>query len=232
MTAAELDELLADCPVLFHMAEAGSWPSIRRHGLLSTAAILDLCRIEGQARAALEAARRPAGVALEGPDGVRIVVRDNGPMDDASLRRCLTDGLQPADWYRLLNRRVFFWMNPARVERLLAARSYAARAHDVLELDARALVAAHRERITLSPINSGATRPFPVPRGPATFLPIDDYPYATWRGRRARRERVVELAVADAVPDAARFVLRVTRRGGGATPETLFESPPSPRPPL
>ncbi len=36
-------EYIADrWPRLFHVAEAGSWPSIQAHGLLSTSALLDL----------------------------------------------------------------------------------------------------------------------------------------------------------------------------------------------
>lgn len=35
-------ELAERYPRLFHMAAAGSWPSIERHGLLSTSALLDI----------------------------------------------------------------------------------------------------------------------------------------------------------------------------------------------
>ncbi len=224
MTDGELDELLRDCPTLYHMAEPGSWPSIRRHGLLSTSALLDLYDVEDAQRDVLEGQRRPNGVALrrDGLEGA--VLRDQKPMDDAGLLRCLDDGLTPGDWYRMLNSRVFFWLTWARLTRLMQARPYRGLSQDVLELDASTLVAAHRNAITLSAINSGATRPFPVRRGLATFLPIDAYPYAAWRSRRARGERVVELAVGHGVPDAARFVRRVTRLGGDGTATVLFEA--------
>lgn len=192
------------------MAEHGAWPSIRRHGLLSTSALLDLYGVEGDRREAVETRRRPEGVKLSAPGLEGAVVRDQKPMDDASLARCLQDGLAPADWYRLLNSRVFFWLSRTRLLRLLGARPYRMAAHDVLELDTAALVAAYADRITLSPINSGATRPFGVARGLATFLPIADYPYARWRTARPRGEHVVELAVTGGVPDVARFVRRVT----------------------
>lgn len=222
MTSGELAELLRDCPTLYHMAEAGSWPQIRRHGLLSASALLDLYRVEGAAREALEALRRPERVALrrDGLEGA--VLRDQKPMDDAGLGRCLRGGLTPPDWYRLLNGKVFFWLGRGRLARLLRARPYRDVAHDVLELDAAALVAAHRDRITLSAINSGATRLFPVPRGPDTFATIARYPYAAWRERRPRGERVVELAVEKGVPDVARFVRRVARRDAAGRDETLF----------
>ena len=224
MTDTELDELLRDCPTLYHMAEAGTWPSIRRHGLLSTSALLDLYGVEGAARHVLEARRRPEGVALRGEGLEGATVRDQKPMDDAGLARCLGGGMTPEDWYRTLNGKVFFWLTPARLMRLMEAKPYRGLSHDVLELDAAALVSACRDAITLSPINSGATRPFPAPRGPDTFLPITSYPYADWRRRRPRGERVVELVVEHAVPDVARFVRRVTRRSGQDPGTVLFEA--------
>ncbi len=214
MTDEELDELLSACPTLFHMAERGSWPSIKAHGLLSASALLDLYAIEGAAREAIESQRRSGGVALQHPSLGRAVIRDQLPMDDASLARCLRNGFAPRDWYGLLNGKVFFWLTRRRLLRLLAARPYRDGQHDVLEIDAASLVRAHHDRICLSPINSGCTRPFPQPRGLDTFRRIADYPYAAWRAKRPRGERVVELAVDHAVPDIAAHVRRVVRMKG------------------
>ena len=210
MTDQELSELLSDCPVLYHMAERGSWPSIRRHGLLSTSALLDLFGVDDETRVALEARRRPQGVVLDHPERGHAVVRDQKPMDDRGLRQCLQDGLTPEDWYRILNARVFFWLTRSRLIRLLTAKPYRDQEHDVLELDAAALVRAYLSQITLSPINSGATKPFPASRGKRTFLPVPDYPYAAWRMKRPKGERAVELAVTGGVPDIERFVTRVS----------------------
>ena len=219
MTEAELAELIRDCPTLYHMAERGSWPSIRQHGLLSTSALLDLYEVRGAEREAIEGRRRPGSVAVQHPALRPALIRDQKPMDDAGLRMCLLDGLTPEDWYRCLNARVFFWLTPKRLLRLLKARPYRDIEPDVLELDTAALIAAHRPTIRLSPINSGTTKPFPSTaskRGRDTFLPIADYPYARWRaqGRKAG-ERVVELTVDCAVPAAARFVRRVVAMRGG-----------------
>ena len=214
VTDAELAELLQDCPTLYHMAERGSWPSIRQHGLLSTSALLDLYGKHGAERAAVEGQRRPGPVAMEHRAFGRAVIRDQRPMDDAGLTRCLTDGLRPEDWYRMLNGKVFFWLTRARLLRLLNAAPYRNAEHDVLELEAAPLVAAYRDAMTLSPINSGTTMRFPAARGLATFLSIGEYPYAHWRTKRSRGERVVELAVAGGVPDVARFVRRVVRMRG------------------
>jgi hypothetical protein len=224
VTESELAELLRDCPTLYHMAECGSWPSIRLHGLLSTSALLDHWDVKGGQREAIEAVRRPENVVLGHPILGRAVVRDQKPMDDAGLRRCLRDGLTPSDWYRLLNDRVFFWLTRKRLHGLLKAKPYRELEHDVLELDTAALVSAHQTRITLSPINSGATKPFPAARGRDTFLPISDYPYADWRTRRAAGERVVELSVVGGVRDVERFVRRATTMRGEEVVRVLFEA--------
>ncbi len=205
------------------MAERGSWPSIFQHGLLSTSALLDRWQISGEKRVAIEAERRPGNVVIEHPILGRAVIRDQKPMDDAGLRRCLQDGLAPTDWYRLLNARVFFWLTRTRLTRLLTARPYRHLEHDVLELDAAELVAAYRATITLSPINSGATKPFARARGRDTFLSITDYPYSGWRARRVAGERVVELGILGGVPDVRRFVRRATIVRGEQIVEILYE---------
>lgn len=208
MTENELRELLADCPVLYHMAERESWRSIQRHGLLSTSALLDLYGVEGEARLAIEATRRSTSIRIAHKKHGEAVVRDQLPMDDRGLVRCLQDGLTPSDWYRMLNERVFFWLTKERLLRLLSAGAYSSQSHAVLEIDAAAIVGAYRDRITLCPINSGCTKPFPHPRGADTFRSIDDYPYAVWRKKRKKGERVVELSVLGGVPDVRKFVRR------------------------
>jgi hypothetical protein len=221
---AELDELLNDCPTLFHMAERGSWPSIKNYGLLSTSALLDAVGLEGAERTKIEAERRPANIVLSHKGFGKFVIRDQIPMDDAGLIRCLQNGITPAEWYRILNARVFFWLTEDRLHRLLCAGAYRDCEHDVLELDAAALVAAHRTSITLSPMNSGCTKPIAHPRGRRTFTSITDYPYAHWRPRRRRGERVVELAVTGGVPDVRKYVRRVLVMKGKTRLSTVWES--------
>ena len=103
MTDAELDELLADCPKLYHMAERGSWPSIRQYGLLSTSALMDLYHVEGSDRDRIERRHRPASVRISGDGLPGAVVRDQIPMSDDGLKKALPARLRPSDWYALLN---------------------------------------------------------------------------------------------------------------------------------
>jgi hypothetical protein len=217
----ELSELIRDCPVLYHMAAAGSWPSIRQHGLWGTTALLDLFEVTGDARRALEA-RRPASVEIRHARLGRAVIRDQKPMSDRSLLACLEDGLSPADWYAILNAHAFFSLTRSRLLRMLNAGSYREAAHDVIEADTASLVAAHRGRIRLSAINSGFAQRRAASRGRSTFSSIADYPYAAWRRKRARGERVVELAVTPGVPDMAAHTRRVVRMRGGDELETLW----------
>ncbi len=226
MTETDLAELLRHCPTLYHMAERGSWPDIQRHGLRSTVALLDLFEVGGARREAILRQHRPAGVALHHPVHGTAVVRDQKPMSDGALRRCLTDGMLPAHWYELLNGRVFFWLTRARLLKLLDGRAYRALEHDVLEIDAAALVATYRAQIMLSPINSGATFALgPKPRGPGTFQPVGSFDYA---GRRragfAPVACAVELTVGYAVPDVVRFVRRVVSMRGGAVTRVVYEA--------
>jgi hypothetical protein len=63
-------------PKLYHMAEAGSWPSIRSVGLLSTSAIVDHFSIFDERRRALESRHRPEKVTLSAAGSGSIAVRD------------------------------------------------------------------------------------------------------------------------------------------------------------
>ena len=128
-----------------------------------------------------------------------------------------------ADWYEILNEKVFFWLTEERLERLLGARAYRQKRHTVLTVDSMGLLQKHAERAVLSPINSGATKPFPQPRGRDTFLLLKDYPFEKWDRKRRGRDPAVELAVIYSVPDIAEFVLRVENRGGGHPAETICE---------
>lgn len=154
--------LAADFPRLYHVAEAGSWESIRRHGLLSTSALLDLFEVQGELRQQLESEHRPRSVPITHPLHGSAVIRDQNPLNMTRLAGCLT-GMSAQEWLRELNRRVFFWPSEQRLTRLLGAKAYRDQEHDVLIVDTRSLVERHRRNITLAPINTGATIPTAAP---------------------------------------------------------------------
>lgn len=205
--------LIARYPILFHMAEDSSWPSIRQHGLRSTSSLLDLYGYRGEDRVRIEAQHRPESIVIRRSGLNDAVIRDQKPMSDSALRRCLT-GMTPAAWYKHLNNRVFFWSTEKGLRTLLNAAEYRDRPHIVLVCDTASLVERHGAQITLSAMNSGCTRPFAWPRGLATFKRIEKYPLAERLRRYGTARGVVEIAVDDAVPDVPGIVLRVERRQG------------------
>jgi hypothetical protein len=205
------------------MAEADTWKSIQKCGLLSTTALLDMFEVNGQERYRIESCHRPECVTISHTKFGTAVIRDQKPMSDAALRKCL-QRMTPREWYEILNRRVFFWVARQRLVRLLGARAYRDHRHCVLTLDTSKLLAGHLPRVTLSPINSGCTVPNPQPRGPSTFLSIEDYPFDEWVAKRRNTEKaVVELAVDYAVTDIADFTIQVEHMKGDQSLEAIWK---------
>jgi len=66
-----------------------------------------------------------------------------------------------------------------------------------------------------------ATAPF---RGYSTFLRMPDYPYAQWKTKRRRGERVVELAIDYAVFDIEKYTKRVIRMKSTEELDLIFEA--------
>lgn len=91
------EDLVTTCPRLFHMAEDGAFPSIQARGLLSTSALLNLYGVAGNERVAIEDNRRPRSVTITGTNLPDVVIRDNKPMSEDKLAKCLQDGLVPTD---------------------------------------------------------------------------------------------------------------------------------------
>lgn len=217
-------EIVRHYPRLYHMAELGSWESVKQHGLLSTRALIDLFEVKDPLRSQILRQRRPKSIPLQHPAHGRAVVRDQIPLRERPLRSCLTD-MTLEEWLETLNSRVFFWLDEPHLETLLGAGAYRDSAHDVLQVDTASLLDRHADRVTLSPINSGSTIYKPRPRGSGTFMPIADYPFE--ERRRARgKDAIVELAVDHSVPDILEVLVRVERRrAGGQTGEVVWARP-------
>jgi len=210
-----VDQFILRYPRIYHMANAGTWESMRCRGLLSTTAILDLLGIAGDERYRIESCHRPKSVPLRDPQYGVIVIRDQAPMRASALKKCLV-GLSPRQWYEFLNRKTFFWATEARVHTLLTARLYRKKEHIVITVNTASLLDRHADRVTLSPINSGSTLYNPPKRGLHTFCTILDYPF------EERRNAFAELAVDYAVPDLIMHTIMVERRRGGEILETLY----------
>lgn len=201
-----LETLFEMYPKLYHMAEAGTWESIQRRGLLSASAVLDLFDLEGDQRNAYEVEHRREMHSVPHGQREQIVLRDQRPMPPERLRLALTDGTTPEQWYQLINGKVFFWAEHHRLVRLLNA--YDRDEHDVLILDTRSLVTAHLQEVWLCHMNSGNTLPIPHHRGVHIFKRIRDFP--TKKNGKPEKA-VVEVLVDQGVPDVAEHTLEVLR---------------------
>jgi hypothetical protein len=199
-------------PRLYHMAHFASWPSIEQHGLLSTTALLDVFGVRGAERERIEAEWRGDSIRIEHPDHGVAVVRDQLPLRPDHLARCLTDGLLPADWYRILNRHVFFWVDEPHLEVLIRARAYRALPQTVLVLDTAKLLERHLGDVRLSSINSGSILRGGALRGPSTFQTIAEH----------TKHRIVELCVVGSVPDARDLAVRVEHWWPDGRKDLLF----------
>lgn len=209
-TRVSTDDLIerfsARYPRLYHMAESGGWASVRKHGLLSTSALLDLFEIDGAKRREIESEWRPNIVPIEHPIHGAAAIRDQWPMPPEHLAAGL-DGITPQQWYEFLNRKTFLWLSEDRLMRMLSARQYRNAAHDVLTLDTRSFLGKYMERITVCQINSGFAMPMfgkpPAKRSLESFQSIEQRAATQGLGGLA------ELTVDYAAPDAWRYVTAI-----------------------
>lgn len=200
----------------YHMAEAANWPLIQREGLFSASVLLDLAGVSGVERERLEKNQRLTHTEL--PNGVQI--RDQRPMPPEALATCLI-GMSPSQWYELINSRIFFWLDPDRLNRQRSACG--ARPQVVITVDVEQLVAAYVDHIAVTPINTGNARRLPAKRGAASFVPYTKWLDCWWiseasaLGTRIRpySHQPVELTVSRPIPDVMRFVIGVQELAPG-----------------
>ena len=117
-------ELADHYPHLYHMADFGSWASIQRHGLLCTETLADLFEVPPEIRQSILHQQRLESIEINHPIHGRAVIRDQKPLNRSRLEGCLKD-CNFAQWLQLLNSRVFFWLNPSRLQTLICARDTA-----------------------------------------------------------------------------------------------------------
>ncbi|HEV8528939.1 MAG TPA: hypothetical protein VGS60_15550, partial [Actinomycetes bacterium] len=105
-------------------------------------------------------------------------------------------------WLRLLNSKVFFWLQRERVSRLLGAPAYRDSSHLIITVDTQLLLGhIGDDSVTLSRINTGSTAYRAAPRGRDTFKQIADYPHPPRRRALKSASDIAELSVAGTVAD-------------------------------
>lgn len=212
------EALVKSSPLIYHMSAPGSWPSIRKHGLLSTTALLDLFEYEGETRYKIECCQRPDWITLNHPVHDSVSIRDQWPLSDSGLRKALPKDMSPECWYKILNNMVFFFPCKDRLKRMIMV--YRKYRNTVLVVNIRSLLKTNEQKIYWSSINSGFTKNQNVAyRDRDTFVRLGEAP-KSMRGRK--RTNVVEIAAEYAVHDLASHVLRVVEIGAGRKSEVIW----------
>jgi len=167
-------KLISLYPSVFHLANAANWQSIKEHGLLSSESLCkSLLRLSEDETYQIISSHRPTARRERG-----VTFRDQKPLNESKLLSCLRgSGLTPAQWYFILNQRVFFWTNRDRLNRFLSV--YQGEPCKILKVDTAKLVERHGDRIELCHINSGATRMPDHYRSRASFRSISEFHYSS-----------------------------------------------------
>ena len=202
------------------MAEAGSWPSIQERGLLSAEKLCQLFEVPSEATAKLLSEHRPESVELCHEKYGRVVIRDQKPMSVGGLTKALVD-IAPQEWLRLLNSKVYFWPTEERLGRMINARAYKGKEHDIIVIDSLKLLHPYAEKAWLCHLNSGCTTPYAHPRDRTAFKRLSEYPLEERRKKYGIANAVAEIAIDDGVPDIKEAVIKVVPMKGWK-PELLM----------
>ncbi len=131
---------------VYHLADERNWQSIQTDGLMSATALLEKNKLD-------------SWIFCHRPDAIELnngsIIRDQRPMPPSALQRCLTPNLTPADWYSLLNQRIFFWID---LERLHRQRLACASPQYILTIDAPRLLEKYAAHTTVTAFNTGNAR--------------------------------------------------------------------------
>jgi hypothetical protein len=157
----------------YHLVDERNWASIQAHGLLSTKRLATASGYD------LQQLRQHRATGLALASGIPI--RDQSPMPPAVLGKYLQDGLSPEDWYDLLNSKVFFWLDPDRLNR--QRRACGAAPQRVLVIDAARMLEKHGGRAAVTAINTGNAMRAAASRGLSTFVPWERWTSDGWESR-------------------------------------------------
>ena len=181
---------------LFHLTEASNLDSIRTEGLLSTQTLLERSGADPETQSRVRGWRAKP---IRLPDGV--LIGDQWCQPPERLRLCLTDGLQPQDWYDRLNSFAYLW--PSERAAVRHANTYRGRDQMLLVFDGQALLQTNAPRAYVTTFNVGYAFRRPKLRNMSAFKP-----WAEWRGAPGR---IKEVLVENGVPDAAVHLMEVRR---------------------
>ncbi len=175
----EQDKFIEKRPFLFHLTDQRNLPLIIKYGrLFSTNVLIDRSRNEEYNF--LKRAKRKSHFQLD-IDGEIFSIRDQQPISEIALKKCLTNNWECADFYECLNNRVFMWPNLDRLWRHY--NRYVNENPVILRFETNLLLDIN-SNAKYCRLNSGATRANsylggrPPERGIDTFKLAGDFTYS------------------------------------------------------
>jgi hypothetical protein len=155
----------------------------------------------------LEGVRRHVSMSISHLVHGEATLTDNAPLSEAALHQCLDDDLKPADWMKMLNQRVFFWVDEKNLRNHLRANTCHGESRIVLVFDTLGVVKKYFMQVELTAINTGSTLRRPARRGLSTFSPAHLHSYSDWQLLRGGRDRIKELTITGGVLDVDAHLL-------------------------
>jgi len=174
----DINSFIALRPYLYHLTDRNNLPLILEYGkLFSTKRIIELSG--NPEYDYINTARRSDHQKIVIGDQV-FSIRDQKPISEKNLQKCLTNGWDCATFYDHLNDRVFMWSKPEYLN-----NHYNTYSHEnpiILRFSTSLLLEAN-PHVKFCRLNSGATRSSshhngaPPPRGIETFQSADSFHY-------------------------------------------------------
>jgi hypothetical protein len=200
------EEFLARCKRLSHVAPAGAWESFQKNGLRTAELLILQADLDGSRQQDLLTRIRPDAVTLR-LGTQEVTIRDQGPLlARKDLTSLLGDGMTVEEWVRILNKRVYLFVDPAARDKLMSKYVERDGAQDLIVFSPLGLWRTARGRLELSSQNTGAVaRISTAYKFRETFLPVSRFPNRT----------PAEVTIADGLDDlsAVAEVMRVYSDG-------------------
>jgi hypothetical protein len=174
----DLQSFVQKRPYLYHLTFRENLPHILQgKTIYSTNELLLLSKVANPEN--ISRVKRNGHTALM-VDGQNRLIRDQKPISEKALAKCLTGGWSCADYYEFLNERVFTWPTLERLERHYG--TYKEEKPVIVRL-CTAVIIERNPHVKFCRLNSGATRAnsylggIPPFRGADTFQCADDYDF-------------------------------------------------------
>jgi hypothetical protein len=172
----ELEKFIEKRPFLYHLTDQKNIQLIIKYGrLFSTNKLIE--RAGKEEYIPIKRTKRLNHYELEF-NGEIYSIRDQQPISEKALKKCLTHDWECADYFEFLNNRVFMWPTLDRLSRHY--NRYVSENPTILRFETNSLFEVN-QNVKFSRLNSGATRANsylggkPPERGNETFILAVDY---------------------------------------------------------